>query len=183
MRARTILSILLAALAAGCGVNTRSVTPDKAVERVWKPSFVILVGLDRDAPTQAPAACRRLGVVEVESPNLKVSVSNELRKAARSIGGNTVASIKRTSPPRDRPVVYAGTVLHCPWFKVPTAAPSSRLAPSQHGVTSCTPNTLARFTPSVGVISSQYVSSRVRSLTLVPVGPMSSRSESAAKKG
>jgi hypothetical protein len=73
------------------------------------------VGFDRDAPAMPPRACRRLGEVQVEAPNLKVSPTGELRAAARSLGGNTVV-VRRSGPIRDRPVIYVGIIQRCEWF-------------------------------------------------------------------
>jgi hypothetical protein len=100
--------------------------PEPGVEETWRPSFVVLIGLDHDAPSDAPPTCRKLGVVEVQAPNHKVSVSSELRDAARRIGGNTVAEIEQTSAPTERPVLYVGTVMTCPWFTEEAAQQSAR---------------------------------------------------------
>ncbi len=145
--------VLLAGLATACGVKTRALRPVEGVDVAWRSSFVILIGVDSDAPKRAPSGCRKLGDADVEAPNLKVSVSDEFRRAARRLGGNAVSGIERTGGSPDRPVIYRGTVLHCPWFKKPTPSSPSELVRSQHGRSSCSSSTLANLTPPLGTVA------------------------------
>ncbi len=110
-RSLRALAALLCVAATACGGTSHVITPDEGTERVWRPSYVVIVGRDPHSPKVLPEGCKKLGSVTVTAANEKISYHSEFREGAQRLGGNAVADVVHLSPLRQQ-----GNVYTCPFF-------------------------------------------------------------------
>lgn len=118
----------------GCERGGYRVVSPKRVTTPWRPSYVVLYGIDPGAPAKPPEGCQERGVVEVWGKGEKAYHYGPFRKAARRLGGNGVSGIRRVRIERGvggDTYHYEGTVVSCPLFEEETQPPGESVPPAR----------------------------------------------------
>jgi hypothetical protein len=108
------LALLLCVLTGCVAPLEPQISAAPGVKPGWRPSYVVLYGLDPEAPPSIPAkGCEARGQVTVTTSE-KTDESDALRRGAQDLGGNAVNNLRVLL--RDgREVTTVGDVYRCPW--------------------------------------------------------------------